>query len=553
MRTRKDNIQNRDSLSKLIQRFDGLENNNPPTNTIDGKKTGILYTSDWIDKLSYPEIPTYYENQYKQPLVGLDKLVRKGEWRYDIDLIYRTSPAIPDYGYNIIHVNDFFTIKKQENLIEVCVPWVFSEKRCSSQRSQGINWSGTFGSGTLEIGLGVSIGDEITSPLFDALGTTSSSQPFFVSTVAPSPNPFQQYITLVDSSGNPVLWDQNPDDNERSQVCKRDPHAFVVDGELPPEGATVTFSSTCRTRESEGTVQYTDSENSIYILSSFTEELIYVGVGCSGELCYGTPNPKNLPNNDVRGYVKEIKKSFTEECYNFTITQLSEEETIFTIQTEPGQTLPSAGEVISISSLCDHGEPIPEGVIISSSFCFCEVESQICTCQMSFTLDGDPYEYPFGDGCTGTICIQSETPETRTQRYGLICVVTEGDPYLVQQGDMFIWSRDEFRTDTNPPLEYAINLEALRVLPGTAELTWIDPTRLGRSFVIRVRKDGSNEPADIYYSDTLGLTITSAPFALDFGVWGLSSGNWQWSISTVYDDDKKYFSEWSEESLLIIR
>lgn len=282
MRNKTNNIETRDTISKLLQRFDGVENNNPPTNAIDGKKTGIIYTSDWIDKNSYPDVINPLDNRYEEFIVNLDKLVRKGEWSYDIDLVFR-DPIEPDYGYNILNVNDFFTIKKVVNGI---------------------------------------------SPYY---------------------------------------------------------------------------------------------------------------------------------NNDVRGYIKEIS-------------------------------------------------------IISETI-------------------------------VGLV---------KTIRYRLTCVVTEGDPYLNEIGDKYVWSRDEFRSDTNPLKDPPINLESLNVNTTDALLTWLDESQLGTQFIIRIRKDGSNLPGDIYYSDTI-TTINNPVYLLTYTVWGITSGLWRWSVCTIFDNHIKNFTMWSEESLLIIR
>jgi len=139
-----------------------------------------------------------------------------------------------------------------------------------------------------------------------------------------------------------------------------------------------------------------------------------------------------------------------------------------------------------------------------------------------------------------------------TKRYRLTCVVTEGDPYLVEKGDKYIWSRDEFRSDTNPLENPPINLESLNVNSTGALLTWIDETQMGTQFIVRVRRDGSNLPGDIYYSDNI-TTITTPSYNIPFSTWGLTGGSWRWSVCTIFDTQKKMFTMWSEESLLIIR
>jgi len=292
MKNNNDNRAGRENLSKLIQRFDGIENNNPPTNSINQKKTGILYTSDWIDKLSYPDGIVPLENRYEEDIKYIDKLRREGEWVYDIELTFRDVPE-PDYGENLINVNDFFTIKKV----------------------------------------------------------------------------------------------------------------------LPGIGG-----------------------------------VIY--------------------NNDVRGYVKTI--------------------------------LPSI---------------------------------------------------PFVGGGYITIL------------YTLTCVITEGDPYLVQQGDKFIWSRDEFIDDINALKNPPIKLEALKVNSTDAVLNWVDKSCLAKSFVLKIRKNGSNLPADIYYVDNIILSPTNVDgvsgnifsYAINFVSLGILPGEWQWCLSSVFNDSRKDFSMWSDESLIIIK
>lgn len=294
MKNNNDNRSGRENLSKLIQRFDGIENNNPPTNSISQKKTGILYTSDWIDKLSYPDVNAPLENRYEEDIKYIDKLRREGEWVYVIELTFRAAPAPePDYGENLINVNDFFTIKKV----------------------------------------------------------------------------------------------------------------------LPGIGG-----------------------------------VIY--------------------NNDVCGYVKTIS---------------------------PG--IPA----------------IEVGYI--------------------------------------------------TILYTLTCVITEGDPYLVGIGDKFIWSRDEFIDDINALKNPPIKLEALKVYSTNAVLNWVDESCLAKSFVLRIRKNGSNLPIDIYYVDNIILSPTNVDgvsgnifsYAINFVSLGILPGEWQWCLSSVFDGSRKDFSMWSNESLLIIK
>lgn len=139
-----------------------------------------------------------------------------------------------------------------------------------------------------------------------------------------------------------------------------------------------------------------------------------------------------------------------------------------------------------------------------------------------------------------------------TKTYRLTCVITEGDPYMVANGDKFIWSRDEFRSDTNALETPPVNLEALQVNDINALLTWVDKTQLGIEFVIRIRRDGSNSTGDIYYSDNL-TTINDTTYAITYTTWGLVPGSWRWSVCTIFDTKKKQFTMWSEESLLIIK
>lgn len=139
MRNKTNNIETRDKQSKLIQRFDGIEDNNPPTNPIDGKKTGILYTSDYIDKDSYPDTINPLDNKYEESIAALDKLQRPGEWVYELDLEYRSS-VTPDYGYGLLNVNDFFTIKKNIPTEELCYPVQFPWQMCAADFALPKGW-----------------------------------------------------------------------------------------------------------------------------------------------------------------------------------------------------------------------------------------------------------------------------------------------------------------------------------------------------------------------------------------------------------------------------
>ena len=146
-------------------------------------------------------------------------------------------------------------------------------------------------------------------------------------------------------------------------------------------------------------------------------------------------------------------------------------------------------------------------------------------------------------------------------KYRLTCVITEGDPYLVRKGDKFVWSRDEFVDDLNAVKGPPTSLEALKVLQSDAYLTWVDDSCLAKSFVLRIRKNGSNLTSDIYYIDNIVLTPFNSErtlgnvysFTLNYVSVGLLPGEWQWSVASIFDDKKKDFSMWSEESLLIIK
>jgi hypothetical protein len=148
-----------------------------------------------------------------------------------------------------------------------------------------------------------------------------------------------------------------------------------------------------------------------------------------------------------------------------------------------------------------------------------------------------------------------------TKKYRVTCVITEGNPYLVEMGDKFVWSRDEFRSDTNPLENPPSDLEALNVLALSTELNWTDYTDLGIIFNIKIRKSGSNYPADIYYVNGLTGTFsenseiagTQHKYILTYATLGLSSGEWMWSVCSIFDQDQKNFTMWSEESLLIIK
>lgn len=290
MKNNNNNRAGRENLSKLIQRFDGIEDNNPPTNTNNGKKTGILYTSDYIDKLSYPSLLI---SKYENIIITIDKLRREGEWQFKIVFSFRNFPSA-DYAENLIHTNDFFTIKK-----------------------------------ILDLGPGVTI-----------------------------------------------------------------------------------------------------------------------------------------YNNEVLGYVKNI---------------------------------------------------ITSNPIISAG--------------------------------------------TKTVGYTLDCVITKGDPYSIRIGDNFIWSRDEFIDDINALKNSPIKLEALKINPINAVLTWIDETCLATSFILKFRKNGSFEAGDIYYENTGYLAPTNIDgikgnvlsYLLDFSSIGLLPGEWQWSIASIFNDSQKDFSMWSNETLILIK
>ena len=298
MKTNKDNRAGRDNLSKLIQRFDGLENNNPPTNPIDQRKSGILYTSDWIDKQSYPGASTPLYEEY---IIGIDKNQREGEWVYDIQLVFRNIPS-PNYGENLINANDFFVIKK-----------------------------------------------------------------------------------VLPAIPNPIT---------------------------------------------------------------------------------------DIYNNDVRGYVKNVSIKYNAVNMN-----------------------------------------------------------------------------------------------NRFITYSLTCIITEGDPYLVNIGDRYVWSRDEFVDDESFTRIPPTNLESLKITNVDSLLTWTDSTDSANSFILRIRKNGSNLLSDIYYIDNIVLSPvinyrtgnrnatdgSVYEYTFDFSSLGLVPGEWKWSLCSVYDDLRKDFSMWSDESLLIIK
>ena len=148
-----------------------------------------------------------------------------------------------------------------------------------------------------------------------------------------------------------------------------------------------------------------------------------------------------------------------------------------------------------------------------------------------------------------------------TKKYRVTCVITEGDPYLVEKGDKFVWSRDEFRSDTNPLENPPVNLQSLGVTSTGAQLEWIDETSLGKIFNIRFRKNGSNIPGDIYYVN--GITNTDVNvqdkigtkhlYTFDYFSVGIATGEWMWSVCSIFDTDQKNFTMWSDESLLIIK
>jgi hypothetical protein len=151
--------------------------------------------------------------------------------------------------------------------------------------------------------------------------------------------------------------------------------------------------------------------------------------------------------------------------------------------------------------------------------------------------------------------------------YALTCVITEGEPYLVSIGDRYVWSRDEFVDDETFTRIPPTNLESLKITNADSLLTWTDSTDSANSFILRIRKDGSNLPSDIYYIDNIVLSPvinyrtgnrdatdgSVYEYTLQFSSVGLIPGEWRWSLSSVFDDLRKDFSMWSDESLLIIK
>jgi len=331
MRNKTNNIETRDKISKLLQRFDGIENNNPPTNAIDGKKSGIIYTSDWIDKNSYPDATNPLDNRYEESIVDLDKLVRKGEWVYEIDLVFR-DPVPPDYGFSIINTNDFFTIKKVAKREEICFDYSTSYQICAKDYDAWIQFPPIMGDSHFTVGstdplfFSNAIGWELDRDLqkaISALCCAHRAKHFYISTVTgpTGPDGFGMYywdVTIVDENNNIVTYCRKESREEHWDFCIGDNFDLLIYIEQYPEftpqpGDVInSFTSDCEIPVGTWHIEsVTPSIDNVYWLVTIVNEVglrPYWQDYCRGNVCFLSISAKPNYNNDVRGYIKYIEE-----------------------------------------------------------------------------------------------------------------------------------------------------------------------------------------------------------------------------------------------------
>lgn len=340
MRNKTNNIETRDKLSKLIQRFDGIEDNNPPTNLIDDKKTGILYTSDYIDKDSYPDAVNPLDNKYEESIVALDKLRRPGEWVYELDLQFR-SPITPDYGYGLLNVNDFFTIKK--NIYdEICYDAQVAYEICAEPPQIGVpsieeggvyfDDPGTPGSTTINLYhiysdfLTNCDGWEIQSQLLNDYANIPGpyyvniiSGPVFVDDV------YMWQIEVVDESGTVVGTIGQPGKITPFGFCLINRSELFIDYVTYPQlnlevGDTIASADFSLCNYSlpndiwtiESITPFTQDSIQLYWIITITNEngdrpYFDFNVPCNANICFNKTVSNPTYNNDVRGYIKSIE------------------------------------------------------------------------------------------------------------------------------------------------------------------------------------------------------------------------------------------------------
>lgn len=331
MRNKKDNIQSRDSQSKLLQRFDGMENNNPPTSN-DGKKSGILYTSDYIDKSSYPNTDNPIQIKYEEDIVLLDKLVRKGEWTFDIELTFR-DPVPPDYGFNLLNVNDFFTIKKIQAQAENCYKYSTSYEMCAgdygAQMYLPVDFGGSIFTLTSTDPLFFSnvIGWELSS---DFMISTESflcpkriykNESWYISTVTGPTGPisgiYSWNVTIVNQD-NITLTRCKEGGTSGLKFCLGDNFDLLMYIEtypsfIPQIGDTVSsFTSDCELPVGSWTITGIDQtlDGVYWLITIETEDglrPLWDGY-CTGTICFLSVGANPVYNNDVRGYIKAIEE-----------------------------------------------------------------------------------------------------------------------------------------------------------------------------------------------------------------------------------------------------
>lgn len=333
MRNKTNNIETRDKQSKLIQRFDGIEDNNPPTNLIDDKKTGILYTSDYIDKDSYPDVINPLNNMYEESIADLDKLQRPGEWVYEIDLQFR-SPINPDYGYGLLNVNDFFTIKK--NIYnEICYDAQTRIEYCLNDSSLPEGW--------IEFKDPTSIGTqiiEVWTNSFDFLdnmqGWEISSQmlndyadftgPYYINIISgpiSSGGSWVWEINVIDESGN-IISNTVSHTGLKNSFCVFDTYDIIISvndySTLFLEVGDTLSSLTLDCKQLPGDTWTITEINQSFInpntgnpdwwlvtIENENGDRPYFSGECIGIACFNTLNNNPTYNNDVRGYIKSIE------------------------------------------------------------------------------------------------------------------------------------------------------------------------------------------------------------------------------------------------------
>ena len=350
MRNKTNNIETRDKISKLIQRFDGIEDNNPPTNAIDNKKTGIIYTSDYIDKDSYPDSIKPLETKYEESIANLDKLQRPGEWVYEIDLEYR-YPVNPDYGFNLLNVNDFFTIKKEDQVSQICYDTNIGYRECFSPKSPnpGNYYSLNFADPTNVDSELFIISSSHFSFLDHMQGWNISSQllnmfadipgPYYIDIISgPVFNTYYEWtVQIVDASGNVVGNNASHKEGANLFCVQNKFSLFISKGDYPTLYISIgdIMSSydfnTCGYAFPSDIWTITDIQSSfvnpdnvgnpgywIVTIENSNGDRPYFGDEfrtCKGNTCFNHTSNLAIYNNDVRGYIKSVEE-IVDVCNN---------------------------------------------------------------------------------------------------------------------------------------------------------------------------------------------------------------------------------------------